>query len=102
MRTNHVTVVGSLRTLVAVAGLFGLTASIAAAQTHRVDLIAAPFTKSVTLPNASTVQVPMWGFALDANAKGVLDGEAATVPGPRITVPPGTSTLEVHLTNALS
>ena len=37
--------------------------------------------------------VPMWGFALDA--------EAVTIPGPVLTVPPGDSTLTIHLTNNL-
>ena len=102
MRTNDLTVMAPIRTIVSVVAMLGLMASTAAAQTHTVDLIAAPFTKSVTLPNGAPVAVPMWGFALDANANGALDGlEAASVPGPRITVPPGTSTLTVNLTNLL-
>ena len=118
MRTNDLTVVAPIRTIVTVVAMLGLMASTAAAQTHTVDLIAAPFNKSVTLPNGTTVAVPMWGFALDTaedtngngvldvgedtNGNGVLDpAEPPTVPGPRISVPPGTSTLTINLKNQL-
>ena len=69
---------------------------------YTVNLIAAPFTKTVTLPNGSVVAVPMWGFALDLDGDGILDpGETATVPGPRITVPPGETELTINLRNLL-
>jgi FtsP/CotA-like multicopper oxidase with cupredoxin domain len=74
----------------------------AAAQTHTVSLVAAPFDKTMTLPDGTAVVVPMWGFALDANGNGTLDaGEQPTVPGPRIVVPPGTTALALHLRNLL-
>ena len=66
--------------------------------------------KDVTLPNGTTVSVPMWGYALDRpstpaqrpTADGVLNaGEDVTVPGPRITVPAGDTTLTIRLTNLL-
>ena len=93
------------------AAAIGLMASSAAAQTT-VNLIAAPVTKTVTLPNGNTVSVPMWGYALDGNCPppstatncydGVVNyGEVVTVPGPRISVPPGDSQLTVKLTNRL-
>jgi FtsP/CotA-like multicopper oxidase with cupredoxin domain len=118
MRTTDLTVSALLRTLLVAIGALGLMVSTAAAQTHTVRLVAAPLNKAVTLPNGSTIQVPMWGFALeaedtnlngildageDANGNGILDPQQApTVPGPRIAVPTGTATLEVFLRNALS
>lgn len=104
MRTKQLSVRHVLRTSLVIAGLQVLIAAGAAAQsaTHTVHLIAAPFTKLVTLPNGTAVAVPMWGFALDANQNGLLDGsEAPSVPGPRIDVPPGTSTLTIRLHNRL-
>ena len=48
--------------------------------------------------------VPVWGFCQDAN-NNLVDGNGIdctpTVPGPRITVPPGDNTLTIHLGNAL-
>ena len=102
MRTIDLNISPVLRTIALVAGVLGLIAWSASAQTPPVNLIAAPLTKGVTLPNGTSVSVPMWGFALDENGNGVLDGaEAPTVPGPRITLPPGTTSLTVHLTNGL-
>lgn len=49
-------------------------------------------TTTLELPDGTVVT--MWGF-------GPLDGDV-TVPGPRLTVPPGTTSLTVHLTNLLS
>jgi large repetitive protein len=87
-------------TALAIGALVLINSDAAAQQT--VNLVAAPVTKSVSLPNGTTLQVPMWGFAIDANNNGLLDGaEAATVPGPRITVAPGTTALVVKLTNLL-
>lgn len=51
-----------------------------------------------TMPDGTTV--PMWGYAL-GNAGGCA-ASTATVPGPTITVPPGDSTLIVHLRNDLA
>ena len=74
-------------------------------------------TKTVTLPNGSTVSVPMWGYALDGNCPtpsterhgdrydgryGSNNGEVVTVPGPRIVVPPGDTSLTILLTNRLA
>ncbi|MDD2700777.1 MAG: Ig-like domain-containing protein [Sideroxydans sp.] len=51
---------------------------------------------NVTMPGGASV--PMWGYALtDAS---FLPG-TATVPGPALTVPPGDTTLTVHLKNGL-
>ena len=67
-----------------------------------VNLIAAPMTKTITLPNGTAIGVPSWGFAVDANGNHVLDaGEVPSVPGPRLSLPAGTSTLTVQLTNLL-
>ncbi len=87
---------------VAALALGALTLFASGALAQDVHLIAAPLTKSVTLPNGTSAAVPMWGFALDTHNFGVLDvDEAPTVPGPRITVPPGTSTLTIQLVNLL-
>ncbi len=47
---------------------------------------------TLTMPDGRVV--PVWGFA--------LDGGAATVPGPMLTVPANDSTLVIHLENRLS
>lgn len=59
-------------------------------------LRAAPVTN--TLPNNGG-QVLQWGFARDS-AFGARDG-AVSVPGPTLTVPPGDTTLTIHLDNDL-
>ncbi len=51
-----------------------------------------------TLPNNGG-QVLQWGFARDS-AFGARDG-AVTVPGPALAVPPGDTTLTIHLDNDL-
>ncbi len=87
------------RAVVAAAAL-GLAASNAAAQSA-VHLIAAPVDKTVTLPNGTTVSVPMWGYAVDADDSGTVNGaEVVSVPGPRIAVPVG-GNLTITLTNLL-
>ena len=102
MRTIDLTVSAVFRWIAGAAGVLALLATSAAAQTHTVNLVAAPLSKTITLPNGSTVAVPMWGYAIDANGNGILDeGEAPSVPGPRISVPLGTTMLEIHLANAL-
>jgi hypothetical protein len=119
MRTKHSTMPSVLRTIVLTAGVLGLFAAMAAAQTTRtVRLFAAATTKLVTLPNGTQLAVPVWGFGLqaeDLNANGVLDpgedlnenglldpAQGPMVPGPRLTIPAGVTTLEVHLDNMLS
>ncbi len=104
MRTSQLMkITGRFQAVLLALGLVGLTASSAAAQMTTVHLIAAPLTKTVTLPNGTLVSVPMWGFALDADQNGILDtGEVPTVPGPRISVAPGDTTLQVWLTNTLA
>ena len=102
LRTNEPPALRLVSSVATVLALLGLTASTAHAQAT-VHLIAAPVTKSVTLPNGSALAVPMWGYALDANDNGSLDGtEVVSVPGPRITVPTGNTTLTIKLTNLLS
>ncbi len=65
-----------------------------------VNLVAAPFTKVVTLPNGTTVSVPMWGYSLD------VDGNCADRRGrggdrPRAADrrARGTTSLTINLTN---
>ncbi len=94
MRTNSLPGITPSRAMLVLVSVFGLLSSTAAAQIHHVDLVAAELTKTVTLPSGHTVAVPMWGFA--------LVGGTPSVPGPRIVVPRGTSTLEISLTNSLS
>jgi len=102
-------------TLALAVAALAIPAQKAAAQ-HTVNLIAAQFNKTVTLPSGIGVQVPMWGFALDLDGDGVLDpaettdtngngildpAEVPTVPGPPIVVPPGAAGLRINLTNTL-
>jgi hypothetical protein len=128
MRTNDSVGMRSVWSVVVAVAALGLTAAGAAAQST-VHLIAAPVTQTVTLPNGSTVSVPMWGYALDGNCPSdppsdppsaptvtaptttaltgcedgvVNNGEVVTVPGPRIVVPPGDSSLTILLTNRLA
>jgi len=54
-------------------------------------------TMTKTMPDAT--EVTMWGFALDS-AFDAEDGDV-TVPGPTLVVPPGDSTLTIHLDNNL-
>ena len=114
MRASDSVWTRSLWNVVLAIAAIGLTASSAAAQAT-VHLIAAPVTKNVTLPNGDVVSVPMWGYALDKEhnigtpdapiiepPNGVLDAdEPVTVPGPRIVVPVGSTSLVVTLTNLL-
>ena len=111
MRTNDSVRTRSLGSLAIAVVAIGLFAGRAAAETT-VHLIAAPVTKPVTLPNGTTVPVPMWGYALDGNCPlpstdtncydGVVNnGEVVTVPGPRIVVPAGDTSLTIILTNLL-
>jgi len=59
-------------------------------------------TKNMPDPNGGPdLPVPMWGFALDDSFEGT-ELEAADVPGPRLVVPPGDTTLTIHLDNNLS
>jgi FtsP/CotA-like multicopper oxidase with cupredoxin domain len=51
---------------------------------------------NVAMPDGTSV--PMWGYALTDSSYGP---GSATVPGPALTVPPGDSTLTVHLKNTL-
>jgi hypothetical protein len=51
---------------------------------------------NVTMPGG--VSVPMWGYALTDST---YTPGSATVPGPALTVPPGDTTLTVHLKNNL-
>ncbi len=54
-------------------------------------------TVNMTLPGGRVI--PMWGFALDTDGNfGTLEG-VATVPGPALTVPAGSTGLTIHLLN---
>ncbi len=112
MRTNSRPAAAVLRVVALATAAFGWTIATVSAQTHTVHLIAAPFTKSVALPNGQGVTVPMWGYALDKEhvlpdqtvqpPNGMLDpDEQVSSPGPRITVPVGTASLAIVLSNQL-
>lgn len=102
MRRNQPSSATRVGIVVCIIGLLAAGDVRAVQAEHDVHLIATPFTKTVTLPNGGSLSVPMWGFALDADADGVLDaGEVPSTPGPRISVPAGVTTLRVHLTNLL-
>ncbi len=47
------------------------------------------------------IPIPMWGFAQDDAFQG-LELAPASVPGPRLVVPPGDTTLNIHLDNNLT
>lgn len=53
--------------------------------------------KVITMPDGVTV--PIWGFAQDS-AFGAHDG-VVSVPGPMLTVPPGTTTVRITLENKI-
>ena len=62
-------------------------------------LVVKPFDK--TLSDGTVV--PCWGFATDADSDLNTDGgETPTVPGPRLIVPAGDSTLTIHVRNDLT
>jgi hypothetical protein len=67
---------------------------------HAADfyLKAAPMTK--TMP-AGGPTITMWGYVLCDATFTPLPGQAVQVPGPRLVVPPGDTTLNIHLFNAL-
>ena len=74
---------------------------------HSVALVADKTTITIALPDNRTVAVPVWGFGLDANGDGDLaDTEQGdlpvSVPGPRIVVPAGASSLQIALKNNLA
>ncbi|MFA5910617.1 MAG: Ig-like domain-containing protein [Vicinamibacterales bacterium] len=96
MRTNHGSAATVLRVAFLAIAAFGLSTAIAAAQTT-VHVVAAPFNKTVTLPNGTMVSVPMWGYGLADAAGDLLPGEEVSSPGPRITVPVGNAlTIVLH------
>ncbi len=99
MRTNDRPVAAALRVAVLAIAAFGWTIANAAAQP--VHLRAEAFTKTVTLPNGTSVAVPMWGYGLADPAGNLLPGEAVSSPGPRITVPFGATSLDIVLHNHL-
>ena len=59
--------------------------------------------QNLTMAMPDGTDVPMWGFALDDNDN-LSDGcpAAATVPGPKLTVPSGESQLIINLRNDLT
>lgn len=63
---------------------------------HTVDLTAEQFTQTIDPDGTGALEedITMWGFA--------LSGGTPSVPGPRITVPPGDTTLTINLTNNLA
>jgi len=101
----------------------GLALAAGPAAALDVYLAAKPFTKTLPMSGGTTVDVPMWGYVVDADvtdatgtgpANGIGDCyEAAdkvacvaglpdpAVPGPRITVDPADTALDIFLTNGL-
>jgi large repetitive protein len=100
MRRNQAAWARSLRCFVLAAAGVSLAASDVTATT--VDLVAAPFTKNVVLPDGTTVSVPMWGYGLDLHGSCVVDPAQVSAPGPRISVGPDETSLTVNLRNCLS
>ena len=56
-------------------------------------------TTTITMPDG--VSVPMWGYAEDADQDLTTEDGLVSVPGPVLVVPPGDTTLTVHLKNNL-
>jgi len=84
------------RTAILAALVLGLLSSVAPpANAAEAWLVAKPV--AVTMPDG--VQVTMWGFA-EADAS--FAAGAATVPGPRLTVPSGDTTLTINVKNELT
>ena len=54
---------------------------------------------TVTMPDGT--MVPMWGFALDTDGDFGTIENPAQVPGPRLTVPVGDTTVNIYVHNAL-
>ncbi|MBI4717286.1 MAG: tandem-95 repeat protein [Planctomycetes bacterium] len=79
-----------LRRAALVFAAFALTAGVASAATFNLRAEAT----TLTMPDGASV--PAWGFADDTAGTGTV-----TVPGPRLTVPPGDTTLTINLTNNL-
>jgi len=88
---NNMKVLRTVFLAVAVAGVMS-TAGRAAEFFLRADVT------TKTMPDGQVI--PMWGFALDT-AFGANDG-TVTVPGPLLSVPPGDTTLTIHLKNNLT
>lgn len=80
------------------AALVGLTLASGATYAQTYYLQAQEFTKTLTLPDSSTVEVTMWGFASCNDDYSVCD--PATVPGPQITATEG-SPLTIDVNNNL-
>ncbi|WP_295885551.1 thrombospondin type 3 repeat-containing protein [uncultured Thiohalocapsa sp.] len=80
--------------------LAALVLGTAAGPAAAVDYYLCAEQTSKTLPDGSSV--PMWAYALDDNAD-LSDGcgNAPTVPGPRLVVPAGDTTLTVYVQNNL-
>ncbi|HEY5604275.1 MAG TPA: Ig-like domain-containing protein [Gammaproteobacteria bacterium] len=69
---------------------------IAAGQASAITYNLCAGTASLTMPDGTT-SIAMWGYGIDTG--GACN---ATIPGPRLTVPPGDATLTVNLRNTLS
>ncbi len=85
------------QTLGTVAGVAAILMLAAPAQAAEYNLRAAPVNK--TMPDGAVMT--MWGFALDDDGDFTTIEHEPTVPGPRLTVPAGDTTLTVNLHNAL-
>jgi len=53
-----------------------------------------------TMPGGGPT-IPMWGYVLCDSTFTPLAGQGVQVPGPRLVVPPGDTTLNIHLLNGL-
>lgn len=95
----HTTAASKRITLVAVA-LLALAVSAGPALAVSYVLRAEQFNKTYPTGVATTETVPMWGFALEASFGATLG--QLSVPGPRLVVPPGDTTLQVTVDNNLT
>lgn len=95
----HTTAASKRITLVAVA-LLALAVSAGPALAVSYVLRAEQFNKTYPTGAATTETVPMWGFALEASF-GATVGQLS-VPGPRLVVPPGDTTLQITVDNNLT
>ncbi|MGV8040683.1 MAG: Ig-like domain-containing protein [Thermoanaerobaculaceae bacterium] len=95
----HTTAASRRITLVAVA-LLALAVSAGPALAVSYVLRAEQFNKTYPTGAATSETVPMWGFALEASFGDTLG--QLSVPGPRLVVPVGDTTLQITLDNNLA
>ena len=55
---------------------------------------------TLTMPDATTIE--MWGYGIDDATANAPNCDSATIPGPKLVVPPGDNVLNIELRNTLT